>query len=102
MSCSAVPKVFQMSRLKEKLKEHYDDQGDGWYTDIDSEPSKYYYSTFFKNLFKPNLSGNNAADLGCGGGIYTFQLSKYPFSKVYALDFSEKMLFFLDKRGGKH
>jgi len=80
-----------------KIEEYYDKDADNWVGNKYKEPEKYYYSSYFNSLFNGNLSGEKAMDIGCGTGTFTFELNKYGFKRIYALDLSQKMLINLDR-----
>ena len=81
---------------KNTVAAYYDDDAGKWVKDTMVEPERYYFSPYFTRLSELRPQGNRAIDIGCGGGVFTFELCRYPFSEVYALDISEKMLAALE------
>jgi len=77
---------------KKKVASYYDQEAEKWVKDTFTEPEQYYFSPYFTRLAELKPKGKCALDIGCGGGVFTFELCHYPFSEIYALDISEKML----------
>lgn len=77
---------------KSRVKSCYDREAKGWVIDTEKEPNRYYHGHYFKMIREMAPKNGLALDIGCGGGTYTYEMSKLGFTKVYALDISERML----------
>jgi ubiquinone/menaquinone biosynthesis C-methylase UbiE len=83
---------------KKTVEAYYNKNTKNWVKDISKEPNKYYYSMYFKAIFNEKLKGNNALEIGAGAGLFTFELAKYDFKNVYALDLSAEMLKSIERQ----
>lgn len=58
---------------------------------------------FAKDILKEKMKNGskiNVLELGCGPGAILQALNKYPYVCAYAIDFSEKMVYFAHKSNG--
>ena len=52
----------------EEIRQIYDPQAARWVVDTLQEPARFYFTSYAHALFRKGLSGERAADLGCGAG----------------------------------
>jgi len=80
-----------MAVMTEKeITKYYDAECEAWVKDITKEPKKYVYSSYFQTLFQ-NAKGSRTLDIGCGAGIFTFELAKFA-DELHAFDLSQAMI----------